>query len=61
MLSFLAVFVSTDYLKWLPSKKLFNFHLFPVSLGQVNFVLALTLNNHKAQNRYPDMVTARTG
>ena len=27
-------FVSADYRKWLPSKKLFNFYLFPVSLDQ---------------------------
>ena len=39
MLSFRAVFsiefFLADYRKWLPSKKLTNFYLFPVSLGQV--------------------------
>ena len=29
-------------------KKLFNFYSFPVSLGQVNFVLGLTSTNHHA-------------
>ena len=42
-------------------KEFFNFYLFLVSLGQVYFVLVLTLNNHRAWNRYPEMVTARTG
>ena len=54
-------FVSIDYRKWLSPKKLFNFYLFLVSLGQVYFVFVLTLNNHRARNRYPEMVTARTG
>ena len=49
-------FVSIDYRKWLSPKKLFNFYLFLVSLGQVYFVLVLTLNIHKALNRYPEMV-----
>ena len=53
-------FVSADYRKWLPSKKLFNFYLFPVSLGQVCFVLVLTSTNHKARYRYPEMAMART-
>ena len=34
-------------------KKLVNFFLFLVSLGQVDFVLVLTSTNHKARNRYP--------
>ena len=58
---YLLNFVSIDYRKWLPSKKLFKFYLFLVSLGQVYFVFVLTLNNHKARNRYPEMVTARPG
>ena len=59
MLSFRAVlvlnFVLANYRKWLPlkKKKLFNFFLFLVSLGQVYFVLVLTSTNHKARNRYP--------
>ena len=36
------------------------FYSFPVSLGQVYFVLVLTSTNHKARNRYPEMVMART-
>lgn len=56
MLSFRAVFISglllnfvaADCHKWLPSEKLFNFYSFPVSLGQVNFVLCLTSTNHHA-------------
>ena len=40
-------FVSIDYRKWLSSKKLFNFYLFVVSLGQVYFVFVLALNNHR--------------
>ena len=41
------VLFSADYHKWLPSKKFFNFYLFPVSLGQVYFILVLTSTNHK--------------
>ena len=40
-------------------KKKKNFYLFPVSLGQVHVVLILTSTNHKARNRYPEMVVAR--
>ena len=36
------------------------FYSFPVSLGQVYFVLVLTSTNHKARNRYPEMVMAQT-
>ena len=42
-------------------KKMFNFYLFPVSLGQVYFVLVLTSTNHRARNRHPEMVMARKG
>ena len=55
MLSFRAVlvlnFVLANYRK--KTKKLFNFFLFLVCLGQVYFVLVLTSTNHKARNRYP--------
>ena len=39
-------------------KKFFKFYLFPLSLDQVYFVLVLI--NHKAQNRYPEIIMART-
>ena len=42
-------------------KKLFNFYLFPVSLGQVCPVLDLTSTNRQARNHYPEMVMALTG
>lgn len=41
--------------RWVPlpqmpaTKKLFNFYSFPVSLGQVNFVLVLTSTIHHEQ------------
>ena len=34
--------------------------MFPAPLGQICFVLVLILPNHKARNRYPEMVMART-
>ena len=65
MLSFLAQCLFTEFcFDRLPQmaaiKKLFKFDLFLVSLGHVYFVFVLTLNNHKARNRYPEMVMART-
>ena len=41
-------------------KKKISFFLFPAPLGQICFVLVLISPNHKARNRYPEMVTART-
>ena len=64
MLSFRAVFIIEFCFGWLPliaaMKKLYYFYSFPVSLGQVDFVLGLTSTNHKARNWYPEMVMART-
>ena len=34
--------------------------LFPAPLGQICFFPVLISPNHKAQNRYPEMVMART-
>ena len=61
----LANFVSAYYsiTTW-PSqikKKKISFFLFPAPLGQICFVLVLISPNHKARNRYPGMVLARTG
>ena len=53
-------FVSADCRKWLPSKHLSNFYYFQYLFRQVCFVLVLTTPNHKARNRYPEMVIART-
>ena len=65
MLSFRAVFSIEFFFGRLPQmaaiKILFNFYLLPVSVDQVYFVLVLTSTNHKAQNRYPEMVMARNG
>ena len=41
-------------------KKKISFFLFPLPLGQICFVLVLISPNHKARNRYPEMVMART-
>ena len=41
-------------------KKKISFFLFPAPLGQICFVLVLISPNHKARNRYPEMVMART-
>ena len=59
MLTFRAVFSIEFCFGQLPQmtvskKKLFNFFLFPVSLGQVYFVLVLASINHKPRNRYPE-------
>ena len=40
------------------TKKKISFFLFPAPLGQIYFVLISP--NHKARNRYPEMVMART-
>ena len=47
---------------WPPQKKKkkISFFLFPLPLGQICFVLVLISPNHKARNRYPEMVMART-
>ena len=60
--SLLANFVSAYYriTTWPPQKKI-SFFLFPAPLGQICFVLVLISPNHKARNRYPEMVMARTG
>ena len=39
-------------------KKKISFFLFPAPLGQICFVLVLISPNHKARNRYPEMVMA---
>lgn len=60
--SLLANFVSAYYhitTRPPPKKKKLNF-LLPVPLGQICFVLVLNSPNHKARNRYPEMVMART-
>ena len=62
--SLLANFVSAYYriTTWPPQKKKkISFFLFPAPLGQICFVLVLISPNHKARNRYPGMVLARTG
>ena len=67
--SLLANFVSAFYriTRWPPQKKKkkkkkkISFFLFPAPLGQICFVLVLISPNHKARNRYPEMVMARTG
>ena len=41
-------------------KETSSFFLCPVPLGQICFVLVLISTNHKARNRYPEMVMART-
>ena len=41
------------------TKKKIRFFL-PVPLGQICFVLVLISPNHKARNRYPEVVMART-
>ena len=41
-------------------KKKISFFLFPAPLGQICFVLVLISPNHKARNRYPEMVMPRT-
>ena len=41
-------------------KRKISFLLFPAPLGQICFVLVLISLNHKARNRYPEMVMART-
>ena len=60
MLSFRAVFIIEFCFGWLPQMAAMKFYLFPVSLGQVDFVLGLTSANHKARNWYPEMVAALT-
>ena len=64
MLSFHALFITEVCFGRLPQvaaiKHLSNFYLFPVSLSQVGFVLVLTTPTHKARNRYPEMLIART-
>ena len=63
MLSFRAVLITEFCFDRLPQvavmKKIVKLYLFPVSLGQVYFVLVFTSTNHKARNRYPEMVMAR--
>ena len=65
MLSFRAVFSIEFYFGRLPQmaaiKKIVQ--LLPISsvLCQVFFVLVLTSTNHKARNRYPEMIIARNG
>ena len=39
-------------------EKIVQLYFFPISLGQVYFVLVFTSTNHKARNRYPEMVMA---
>ena len=58
-----ANFVSAYYriTTWSPQKKKIRFFLLPVPLGQIRFVLVLISPNHKARNRYPEKVMARTG
>ena len=62
--SLLANFVSAYYLTTALQhgrhKKKISFFLFPAPLGQICFVLVLISPNHKARNRYPEMVMART-
>ena len=63
--SLLANFVSAYYLTTAlqhgrHKKKKISFFLFPLPLGQICFVLVLISPNHKARNRYPEMVMART-
>ena len=60
--SLLANFVSAYYriTTWPPQKKIITFFSFPVPLGQICFVLVLISPNHKARNRYPEVVMART-
>ena len=64
--SLLANFVSAYYLTTASQngrhkkKKKLAFFLFPLPLGQICFVLVLISPNHKARNRYPEMVMART-
>ena len=62
--SLLANFVSAYHriTTWPPQKKKkkISFFLFPAPLGQICFVLVLISPNHKARNRYPEMVMART-
>ena len=61
--SLLASFVSAYYriTTWpRQKKKKISVLLFPAPLGQICFVLVLISPNHKARNRYPEMVMART-
>ena len=55
MLSFRAVLITEFCFDRLPQvavmKKI-------ISLGQVYFVLVFTSTNHKARNRYPEMIMA---
>lgn len=64
--SFRAVLITEFRFGLLPQvaaikKKLLNFYLFPVSVGQVCSVLVLTSTNRQARNQYPEMVMALTG
>ena len=43
-----------------PPQKKIRFYLLPVPLDQICFVLVFISPNHKARNRYPEMVMART-
>ena len=60
--SLAASFVSAYYriTTWPPQKKKNRFFLLLVLLGQICFVLVFISPNHKARNRYPEMVIART-
>ena len=62
MLSFRAVLITEFCFDRLPQvavmKKIVQLYFFPISLGQVYFVLVFTSTNHKARNRYPEMVMA---
>ena len=59
--SLLANFVLAFYcIRTWPPKEKINFFLFPAPLGQTCFVLVLISRNHKARNRYPEIVMART-
>lgn len=66
MLSFCAVFICEFcfgrllHYKMAAIKKVLNFYSFPVTLGQIYFVLVLTSTNHNARNWYPEMVMTRT-
>ena len=57
--SLLANFFSAYYriTTWPPQKN--SFFLFPAPLGQICFVLVLISPNHKARNRYPEMVMVK--
>ena len=63
MLSLLVNFVSADCRNtiWSPHETVFIWYSFPVSLGQIYFVLDLISTNHNVRNGYPEMLMAQAG